>query len=55
MVKKTILTVFLFLLLTSLQPAYAQKTTQKASKSQVFIMVVFTAIGMKALSYIRVP
>jgi hypothetical protein len=53
MLKKTILVIFLFLLCA--QPVYAQTTTQKASKPQVFVMIVFTVIGLKALSYLRVP
>jgi hypothetical protein len=55
MSNKTISIILLSLLLINVQPAYAQTTTQKASKPQVFVMVIFTVIGMKALSYLRVP
>jgi hypothetical protein len=55
MANKTLLIVLLSFLLIIAQPAYAQRTTQKASKPQVFVMIIFTVIGMKALSYIRVP
>jgi hypothetical protein len=55
MQNKTIPIVLLSFLLIIAQPAYAQKTTQKASKPQVFVMIVFTIVGMKALSYLRVP
>jgi hypothetical protein len=52
---KTISIVLLCFLLILAQPAYAQRTTQKSSKPQVFTMVIFTVIAMKALSYFRVP
>jgi hypothetical protein len=55
MLKNMLLIVFLCLLCFNAQPAYAQKTTQKASKPQVFAMIIFTVIGLKALSYLRVP
>jgi hypothetical protein len=55
MLNKTISIALLSFVLIIAQPAYAQKTTQKASKPQVFVMVVFTVIGMKALSYLRIP
>jgi hypothetical protein len=55
MLKNIFLIVFLYLLCFNAQPAYAQKTTQRASKPQVFAMIIFTVIGLKALSYLRVP
>jgi hypothetical protein len=55
MLKNIFLIAFLCLLCLSSQPAYAQKTTQKASKPQVFAMIIFTVVGLKALSYLRVP
>jgi hypothetical protein len=55
MLKKVSLIIFFCILCLSSQPAYAQKTTQRASKPQVFVMIIFTVIGLKALSYLRVP
>jgi hypothetical protein len=55
MTKKTFLILFLLCVCLSAQPAYAQKTTQKASKPQVIVMVIFTVVSLKALSYLRIP
>jgi hypothetical protein len=55
--KQKVLIVLTLILITILntQPAYAQKTTQRASASQVVVMVVFSAVAMTLLRYLRIP
>jgi hypothetical protein len=41
--------------LSGTRPAWAQKTEQKASRSQVVVMLIFSAIGLMLLNYLRIP
>jgi hypothetical protein len=41
--------------LSGTRPAWAQKTEQKASRSQVVVMLIFSAIGLILLNYLRIP
>jgi hypothetical protein len=42
-------------LVSSASPAMAQRTTQRADRNQLIVMIVMSAISLTALSYFRIP
>jgi hypothetical protein len=53
--KLTVTIILVFLCTLNTQSAYAQKTGQRSSRPQVIVMIVFSAVAMKLLSYMRIP
>lgn len=57
MVKRIFIYLFLavVLVVSLVEPALAQKTSQIASKTEIIKMIVFTFFGMILLNYFKVP
>jgi heme/copper-type cytochrome/quinol oxidase subunit 3 len=46
---------WLILLVSSASPAMAQRTSQRADRNQLIVMVAMSAISLAILGYFRIP